>query len=99
MGLEARMGGLPERICSRYSIRAGNRVSVSSSMWDIFSNEYSMPRLSELVAGGVAESDVSNSRRRVYHKLLEHVLQFFASRKNNQKGVIAIRRTRVPVVR
>jgi len=30
---------------------------------DIFSNRYSMPRLSELVAGGVAEIGVANSRR------------------------------------
>ncbi len=40
------------------------RASATSSyVQDIFSNEYSMPRLSELVAGGVTESGVANSRR------------------------------------
>jgi len=39
-------------------------VSFFEYMRDIFSNKYSMPRLSELVAGGVAESDVANSRTR-----------------------------------
>jgi len=38
-------------------------VSFFEYVRDIFSNKYSMPRLSELVAGGVAESGVANSRR------------------------------------
>ena len=63
MGREARMVTAWENMLSILDTCRKQGVSFFEYVRDIFSNKYSMPRLSELVAGGVAGSGVANSQR------------------------------------